>query len=756
MPRKIIVHLCDVDDGLMIRWNHERSNELNHNLISAMKTKQAEANPDEEINLYYLFTNMDASHIGLAHDCTRDNRDKGQYVTRPRLIEAMGASGLPIQAVITWADRKYGQGLGKAYEDKLAPMEELLKQSDFEGFSRAQAEFNQYVDFSDFSVPGMVEREAEKGSTFNYTVANIRAHIESQGIELKEDDEISFIHYDDTHQMRSGVVKANRALPTPYPVTTVATYQGKVRESKEYYLAAIEAHKTGCPEFFSHATYDAHHADMPEFQSLKPQAYEDGPAEYTTPGRLYDFGAEGLCFFTPTHELSQAYAILSSDEVSEQGIHQACTLNGPHHALFVANFSSIVSREMLKNDTMKAKVDSIIASMEPEAQQFLSADNYKNYHKLVEVIALLHDSGRPSDGIDEWDPSNCINVEVNVRNILQTSGLTPLAIDSIMVEVKAGIENKDNNDLTEDDGLLFGAPVGAGDALHSGHAFHGGMWDHRSFDANYVRVYKQYPEFQSQFSAIVDEVSRFVRLPTEANGGRLAAVKDYLAWHQNDGDGRAILKHDFAQVIQGEFNSLSSSTHPIMAEHMLAKHQERDEHDQRVAQEPCRNAIVKLQQIYANSNTSKTLSSTANKHYEVWKALQNLSERDVQQINDPVAELRNWQDAMNSLLSSYKDSHVRKIGVTRLLKKLREENPAYRLASAYLARCDLSAMASNNDMSCTQAEATVSEAPAMTETVSLAVSLAQSMPIFLSSPGRVDEVEDIKEQQIGFDRMTFE
>ena len=52
---------------------------------------------------------------------------------------------------------------------------------------------------------------------------------------------------------------------------------------------------------------------------------------------------------------------------------------------------------------MKNKIDGVISGLNSEAQAFLVQDNYQNYKKIIEMMALLHDTGRPSDGIDQWD-----------------------------------------------------------------------------------------------------------------------------------------------------------------------------------------------------------------------------------------------------------------------------------------------------------------------------------------------------------------
>ena len=107
--------------------------------------------------------------------------------------------------------------------------------------------------------------------------------------------------------------------------------------------------------------------------------------------------------------------------------------------------------------------------------------------------------------------------------------------------------------------------------MHSGHAFHGGLWDMRPYNPDYVRLYKQYPDFQQKFLEIVGEVSKFVPAPTEENGGRLAAVRKYLSSFQCNGDGKSILKSDFAKIIHEEFSALNPQEFPIMASYFSSE-----------------------------------------------------------------------------------------------------------------------------------------------------------------------------------------
>jgi len=140
-----------------------------------------------------------------------------------------------------------------------------------------------------------------------------------------------------------------------------------------------------------------------------------------------------------------------------------------------------------------------------------------------------------------------------------------LVINEIMGEVEAGIKNKDNVELQTDEGFLFGCPVGAGDSLHSGHAFHGGLWDDDDFNpGQYVRLYAQYPEFKANFEKIISEVDRFVPKPKFR---RLAAVQKYLVSSDRDGDGKSVIRLDFAQMIDNDFMALRSDQYPIMAKY---------------------------------------------------------------------------------------------------------------------------------------------------------------------------------------------
>ena len=347
-----------------------------------------------------------------------------------------------------------------------------------------------------------------------------------------------------------------------------------------------------------------------DLSQLKPATYENVPsASESLPGRLFKFNEHfkkaGINFATDIHTMSNALAILTSTNVDEQGIHHSCSCNGPHHALIVAKFSYMVVGEMLTHLEMGSKINKIIEGLGSEAQAFLTKDNHKNYKKIIEMMALLHDTGRPSDGIDQWDDTNELNVIHNIEYLLETANLSEQAIAKILNEVKSGIENKDNLKLLNDDGFLFGAPLGAGDSLHSGHAFHGGLWDDRSYNPSYVRLYKQYPSFQENFRVIVSEVGKFVPAPIKQNGGRLAAVNNYLNWHQCDGDGKSIINCAFANIIYEEFSACDPQQFPIMVKHFGS---EKILTEQRTTQ-PKTTEKLKVDMVPILDVTTSTLSS---------------------------------------------------------------------------------------------------------------------------------------------------
>lgn len=314
-----------------------------------------------------------------------------------------------------------------------------------------------------------------------------------------------------------------------------------------------------------------------DFSQLYPAKYEAGPSkEGYSAGRLFkfdqDFEKAKISFQTDIHDLSYALAVLTSTKVNEEGIHHPCSCNGPHHALIVANFSYMVAGEMLAHEKMRSKIDQIMLKFSLETQEFLTADNHQNYKKLIELMALFHDTGRPGDSIDGWDATNELNVIHNVGYLLRTTDLSGSAIDEIMCEIEIGIKNKDKTRLKNDTGFLFGAALGAGDSLHSGHAFHGGEWDSHKYDPKYVRLYVQYPDFQDHFKKIVSEVRKFVPEPRPQNGGRLAAVKKYLHQWENEkfGDGWSVIKPDFTTIISNEFSVLDPGEYAIMAKHFNA------------------------------------------------------------------------------------------------------------------------------------------------------------------------------------------
>ncbi len=301
-----------------------------------------------------------------------------------------------------------------------------------------------------------------------------------------------------------------------------------------------------------------------------------GPGAHNIPGRLFNFKdvfqKAGIGMHSSISLVASALARYTATKVDEQGIHYPCTCNGPHHALIVANFSYLVASEMLEHPDMHEKIDVSIKRLGGEIEYFLTKDNYKNYKKLVGLVALLHDSGRPSDGIDQWDDSNEINVLTNMKYFLETAGLSPAGVEKLIQEIHVGINTKDNLEIQHKNfpnGFLFGCPIGAGDSLHSGHAFHGGEWDGRKYNPNYVRLYKQYPEFQEKFEEIADNVKQFLIPPTVENGGKLAAVNNYLCAVEDSlsGEGASIIKADFDQIIQSEFMNAQAEKSPLIAKH---------------------------------------------------------------------------------------------------------------------------------------------------------------------------------------------
>ena len=271
----------------------------------------------------------------------------------------------------------------------------------------------------------------------------------------------------------------------------------------------------------------------PQVQTLSPilaVKHDDG-------GRLFDFRESflkiNIDFRSDILDVSDAIARLTSTDISAEGLHHPCSCNGPHHALIVAKLSYVVVSEMLEHTEMRGKIDTIMQTFNDTVRMFLCDNNYHNYKKLVELIALFHDTGRPSDGIDRWEKANQINVETNLRYFLQTTGLSAGDVELLMKHVNDGIECKDK--ARDDTGFLFGAPVGAGDSLHSGHAFHGGLWDSSPYDPDYARLYRQYPSFRETFTAIQADATKFIPRSTEH---RLAAVFPYLnAPFQRYGDG---------------------------------------------------------------------------------------------------------------------------------------------------------------------------------------------------------------------------
>ncbi|MBA4697231.1 MAG: hypothetical protein H2069_07585 [Legionella sp.] len=317
---------------------------------------------------------------------------------------------------------------------------------------------------------------------------------------------------------------------------------------------------------------DVSHSKTNDLYDLQPIDYViDGFSK----GRLYDFGKTlkkfGITFDADVTKLAYILGGLTGTKIDDKGIYHPCSCNGPHHAFIVAKFSLLVVSEMLAHEEMCQKINNILDTLPTEARDFLRNNDYENYKKLIQVIGLLHDSGRPRDGIDRWDRTSQKNVVSTINHLMNTTALSQESVTQIIAQIKVGIENKDSLQLQDDTGFLFGVPVGAGDSLHSGHAFHGGLWDSRSYNPDYVCLYKRYPSFRESFKKIINEIAQFVPTATAENGGLLAAVKKYLTWNENDGDGCCIIKPNFVEQIEEEFMSLNADQYPIMSKHFGSK-----------------------------------------------------------------------------------------------------------------------------------------------------------------------------------------
>lgn len=287
------------------------------------------------------------------------------------------------------------------------------------------------------------------------------------------------------------------------------------------------------------------------------------------PGRLYNleqnFKAVNICFESSIEDIATELAIFTADEIndSDQIIHHTIC-NGPPHALIVANFSYLVTCEMLKDANMRLIIDRCINCLSPAAQEFLKANNYQNYKKIIQLMGLLHDSGRRHAGVDLWDGANALNVVENVNHLLNTTGLAKNDIQAIMVEVKNGINIK--TETYEEQCFLFGIALQAGDSLHSGHAFYGGAWGGGgSYEPGYANLYQRYLDFRSTFIEIAKEVRKFVPKPNKY----YSAVEKYLDhWPTTTTEHQyCIIKSNFAKMIQQDFSICDPVEFPIIANH---------------------------------------------------------------------------------------------------------------------------------------------------------------------------------------------
>jgi len=306
------------------------------------------------------------------------------------------------------------------------------------------------------------------------------------------------------------------------------------------------------------------------------------PGEETPAGRIFVLGQHfheaGITFHTDIKTLSTALAILTSTNVDHKGFHHPCSCNGPPHALIVAKFSAIVLGEMLKNKQTRSIIDDIIQKLNPVTQRFLTENKHANYKKIVEMMALFHDTGRAEDGRDQWHDSNCKNVATNLASLLATTGMASEVHAEIMSEIRSGMENLARFSLKTQEGFLFGAPLGAGDSLHTGNAFNGGLWNFQSsytscFSNKYMRVFNQCPDFQETLIKLVKEIQSFLPKPMTDNGGRLAAVLGYFVWDEHfdrhGSESHNIIIKNFSDIIDHEFQQIDRQRFPTMAKYCI-------------------------------------------------------------------------------------------------------------------------------------------------------------------------------------------
>jgi hypothetical protein len=325
-------------------------------------------------------------------------------------------------------------------------------------------------------------------------------------------------------------------------------------------------------------------------------------------GRLFNFSADfkknDISFETSTEKLAEYLAEFTCTEVVADGFDHPVTANGPHHALFVAYFSRIVAAEMLNRKKLKTFwIDEQINSLPKEAADFLKENNYRNYKKLVEIIALLHDTGRPSNGIDMWDKSSQTNVVVNVRTLLSTTKLSIDSIEKILLLVSDGMEHKETVDYGDKKkGFLFGAPVGAGDCFHSGYSFH------NNFDFRYMRLHKQAPGIRKVLYKVSSEIGDFIRNISIMSTNHYSSVAKYLT---DDG----ILKKNFCALIRKDLSiAIESNKFKHCAQYFPANESEMNAEETRNRKVP---SISMLRPAFFNTNRNNpsTVSQNQSGHY---------------------------------------------------------------------------------------------------------------------------------------------
>lgn len=262
----------------------------------------------------------------------------------------------------------------------------------------------------------------------------------------------------------------------------------------------------------------------------------------TQPGRDFDlskqFEDNGINFNSSTQGIFECLINNIGSEITNDYIYyQGPNINGLRHWFTVAILSKYVAFRMLENKTTKGIIDNDIRSLSPEGQEFLKNDNYANYLKLVELLGLFHDTGRPADGIDQWDEESAENVSKNIGYLLSTTDLNQDDQNKILELLKHSILDGKSPAPSKhkNNAFLFAGPFGLGDSLDI--VGFKSSWQ----PAQYIRAYQGQYGFRNDLEKIVNEAK--VVMPHSRGSSVVGKYK-----HSTKG-----LKKDFISMMEEDY-----------------------------------------------------------------------------------------------------------------------------------------------------------------------------------------------------------